>query len=1027
MKKLIIAVLLFAFPSICFGATYYIDWGAANDSANGTTTSTPWKRCPGMPSFAGSYTHSAGDKFVFKGGVTWPAAAFTLTIANSGAVENPDIYTGGQLEGTPYGTGYPVFDGGGALAKNMIYASGKEYITINGISLVNMGTAEVPSTDKQIGFYGAVSGWTVTNCNFMPYGKDSIVIGAGTGNYSGLTIGNNAFIQCTNYIQISNGYGSNYNDIIINGNTFGDNYDISAIGGDHPDGIHFFPYGSVDNLKIYNNRFYGNWDSGTGQIYLSTKDKYTNVEIYNNIIGFDNTTPHPAGNYQFSPGQVILSNVRGLKFYNNTVSSDGSYANNQGTKYSLYLSGCSDVTSKNNIFSKSEFNVGFVNSAWTANATFYGSTPWGEYGAKLFPKTTWNNKLYAQSGYVTARKSHSTTEPTWPTATNGTVIDNGILWIRITYNAGYSNWVANTVYNAFPDFSTTPGDKVNPTTPNGYSYQAWLFVGVTGATEPNWASECPNQGDVCNSGDLQLTNLGTVITSDYNYYYPRAGEHAVLLPYVYASLTQWKAAPYSQDTHSLGNDATPPGFARVPPGIPALGDLRLNTGSPCIDTGTALGSPYNTDYDGNSRPSGSGWDIGAYEYGSGAPEPDTTPPVIVTTGPATALTCSGTASTTLTATTTDATNPVTCKYCENGVGGCSSSTDYDTMANTFTTTGGDSHSQSVTGLTCNSSFKYYVRCSDAATTPNKSTFSREINFTTLATVDTTKPTWTSATLGADGRTLTLVFSEAVVFGAGGNGGLTITPSGLAATVSYVSGSNSTTLVYYTSRIILATETLTSTYTQPGTGIQDQAGNILDTVSGKATTNNSTQTAAVLSGTTYSFWPADVTVGGDVGVTGYSGEFGVKFGSYVTGYITGIKFYKSATNTGTHVVNLWTINGVNLATKTVADETASGWQTQLFDTPVLISPYTTYVASYFGPSGHWTRTVSYFGATNFTAYPLYALASLLGTGYNGCAASSATSIYPNEGSGDGRNFWVDVLFSEPIYHHRGGSISGGSLH
>ncbi len=41
MRKLLVALLiLWAVP--CWAATYYIDNGAANNSANGTTSSTPW-------------------------------------------------------------------------------------------------------------------------------------------------------------------------------------------------------------------------------------------------------------------------------------------------------------------------------------------------------------------------------------------------------------------------------------------------------------------------------------------------------------------------------------------------------------------------------------------------------------------------------------------------------------------------------------------------------------------------------------------------------------------------------------------------------------------------------------------------------------------------------------------------------------------------------------------------------------------------------------------------------------------------
>ena len=49
------------------------------------------------------------------------------------------------------------------------------------------------------------------------------------------------------------------------------------------------------------------------------------------------------------------------------------------------------------------------------------------------------------------------------------------------------------------------------------------------------------------------------------------------------------------------------------------GDYRLSASSPCIDTGTSSGAP-DTDLDGNPRPQGGGYDMGAYEYmESGSP------------------------------------------------------------------------------------------------------------------------------------------------------------------------------------------------------------------------------------------------------------------------------------------------------------------------------------------------------------------------------------------------------------------------
>ena len=55
------------------------------------------------------------------------------------------------------------------------------------------------------------------------------------------------------------------------------------------------------------------------------------------------------------------------------------------------------------------------------------------------------------------------------------------------------------------------------------------------------------------------------------------------------------------------------------------------------------------------------------------------------------------------------------------------------------------------------------------------------------------------------------------------------------------------------------------------------------------------------------------------------ELGLRFTAAKTGYITGVRFFKSTTNTGTHVGSLWTASGTRLATVTFSGESASGWQ------------------------------------------------------------------------------------------------------
>lgn len=87
------------------------------------------------------------------------------------------------------------------------------------------------------------------------------------------------------------------------------------------------------------------------------------------------------------------------------------------------------------------------------------------------------------------------------------------------------------------------------------------------------------------------------------------------------------------------------------------------------------------------------------------------------------------------------------------------------------------------------------------------------------------PTLSSATIPTTGKTVSLVFSEAVSVGAGGNGGIVLSPSetGVSAVATYASGSGTTTLVYNLDRYIASSETATIAYTQPGNGIEATTG------------------------------------------------------------------------------------------------------------------------------------------------------------------------------------------------------------
>ena len=126
--------------------TYYIDYAKGSDHNAGTSKTAPWKLAPGMVGFAGAYTHKAGDRFVFKGGVTWPKAALPLNIRYSGVAGAVDVY-GGEDQSWHSGRTWsqPIFDGqqlskpGGWLIGDN--ARLRSFIKIDNLLVRNSGNA----------------------------------------------------------------------------------------------------------------------------------------------------------------------------------------------------------------------------------------------------------------------------------------------------------------------------------------------------------------------------------------------------------------------------------------------------------------------------------------------------------------------------------------------------------------------------------------------------------------------------------------------------------------------------------------------------------------------------------------------------------------------------------------------------------------------------------------------------------------------------------------------------------------------
>jgi hypothetical protein len=136
------------------------------------------------------------------------------------------------------------------------------------------------------------------------------------------------------------------------------------------------------------------------------------------------------------------------------------------------------------------------------------------------------------------------------------------------------------------------------------------------------------------------------------------------------------------------------------------------------------------------------------------------------------------------------------------------------------------------------------------------------------------------------------------------------------------------------------------------------------------------------------------------------ELGVRFTADQTGFIRGIRYYKSRRNGGTHVAHLWTNDGQLLKTATFTSETTSGWQTVRFDAPVAVQAGVSYVASYHADRGHYAGDNGYFANRSVDRGPLHANADRSGA-RNGVYRYGAAA-FPTE-SYQSTNYWVDVIY------------------
>lgn len=169
-------------------ATHYIDYVGGNDANAGTTTGSPWKLAPGMLGFAGTYTHAAGDRFIFKGGVSWPAQqCFLWRITSSGTTGSRDYYGVDASWFTGASWTRPIFDAqnsnfNGATDSGgynvMVLLDAANYVTFDNLDFNRLYWNGSGKTYGQVAYVlhsGSNTGVTYTNCYFHAWSKGPTV------------------------------------------------------------------------------------------------------------------------------------------------------------------------------------------------------------------------------------------------------------------------------------------------------------------------------------------------------------------------------------------------------------------------------------------------------------------------------------------------------------------------------------------------------------------------------------------------------------------------------------------------------------------------------------------------------------------------------------------------------------------------------------------------------------------------------------------------------------------------------------